>query len=541
MSSFSCSRLKVQTGINSLVRRHCPTVSRASSGSSHKERAQSPESENRSRSQSIHSSLILLVSLSISPAALYSPVRAIPLRPRLHSPNGHRAAAPRQTSTPQPIATAPASHASPVSKPLAGLKSCPLTQTVLGSSQSQRSSLPVANPLSVSSHFECSPSAARQLQIIALTSGRQPHVPYTHPVPSAPPIPPMVEAPETSSQTKRRLSSDDGLPPNSTLPKATSSTPSPPSLLSPASPPSQAGPPAQTVAQKEDVKESEEQRDGGRAARQGVRDDLKVEKEDQRERATDRLSAEKEGGHVGQKEQEVETVREEEQMEVTEEGQSHTERAEEEKIKDEEEGESTMDQSDHLRSPALHQNQNVEPIQTSAKDSSVEPKPILGLISAPVQTPASVPEPGPAPEVSVQSQRLPESQRDVQPVGPEDFCENMSTQSDNQSGTSRTHTRAHTYTHTHSYLTCCLCSSQRCPASPLSPPPPRPSSPPQQKMLRPSSPPGPPTQLTSANHSTRSGRSTKQSRARLLTWLGSKPPWSPSANWMMTLRALANH
>ncbi len=305
--------------------------------------------------------------------------------------------------------------------------------------------------MSVSSHFERSPSAARQLQIIALSSGRQPQSgTYTHTVQSAPPT---VEPPELSSQSKRTLSGEDvlPLPLNSTLPKNTSPLPSPPSLLSPASPPSQPGPQTQTLTQKEEVKESEEQRERG----QGVRDegsvgkDLKVEKDDQREKVKEekrRLSTEKEGSLISQKEQEVETGKEEEQMEVTEEGQSDRERAErgeEKKMEEEEEGETAMDQSENLTSQILHQYQNTDPIPTpdAVKDSGVESKPILGLISAPVadQTPASVPVtapvPAPVPEVSAQSQRLPEPHRDLQPVSQEDFCENMSTQSDNQSGT----------------------------------------------------------------------------------------------------------
>ncbi|XP_027131254.1 polyhomeotic-like protein 3 isoform X2 [Larimichthys crocea] len=385
--------------------------------------------------------------LSVPPPTLYSPVRAVPLRPRLHSPNGHRAASPRQTSNLQPIAAAPASHASPIGRPLAGLKSCPLTQTMLGPSQSQHSSLSVTNPMSVSSHFERSPSAARQLQIIALSSGRQPQSgTYAHTVQSTPPV---VESPELSSQSSKRTSSSEDLLPlplNPTLPKNSSPLPSPPSLLSPASPPSQAGPQTQTLTQKGDVKDGEEQRERGRGLRQGVRDegsvgkDLKVERDDQREKVKEekrRLSNEKEGGAATQKEREVEAVREEEQMEVTEEGQSDKERAErgeDKKMEEEEQGETAMDQSESLTSQVLHRYQNMDPIPTPdpVKDSNVEPKPILGLIS----TPVPVPVPVPVPEVSVQSQRLPESHRDLQPVSQEDFCENMSTQSDNQSALS---------------------------------------------------------------------------------------------------------
>ncbi|XP_070784170.1 polyhomeotic-like protein 3 [Enoplosus armatus] len=389
--------------------------------------------------------------LSVPPPTLYSPVRAVPLRPRLHSPNSHRAASPRQTSTLQPIAAAPSSHAPPISRPLAGLKSCPLTQTMLGPSQSQHSSLSATNPMSVSSHFERSPSAARQLQIIALSSGRQPQSgTYTHTVQSAPPV---VESPELSGQSKRTLSGEDllPLPLNPSMPKTTSPMASLPSLLSPASPPSQTGPQTQTLTQKGEVKESDEQRERGRGVRPGIRDegsvskDLKVEKGDQRQKVKEekrRLSTEQEVGPVSPKGQEVETGREEEQMEVTEEGQS--DRGEEKKMEEEDKGETAMDQSENLTSQVLHQCQNTDPSPTpdTVTDSSMEPKPILGLIPAPVpvQTPASVPAtlpvPAPVPEVSLQSQRLPESHRDLQPVSQEDFCENMSTQSDNQSALS---------------------------------------------------------------------------------------------------------
>lgn len=358
------------------------------------------------------------------PAALYSPVRAVPLRPRLHSPNGHRAASPRQTSALQPIVAASGS------KPLAGLKSCAMPQTVLGSSPAQRSSASVNGPVSVSSHFERSPSAARQLQIIALSSGRQPHSgTYAH---TMQPAPPTLESPELSV-------SEVGLPlpPNPTLPKTTSPMSSPPSLLSPASPPTPAGPQTQTVSPRCEGKESEE----GWRARPGARDegivgkDVKVEKEDQRDRVMDkqRLPPEKEGGRVSPPEQKAEAVREEEHMEVTEEGaRDGTEQVEEKKMEAEEEGEAVVDQSEKLY-------QSPDPVLSpeDVKDSSTEPKPILGLISAPVQTPssASLAAATPVPEVPVQSQRLPESHRDLHPGSQEDFCENMSTQSDNQSGT----------------------------------------------------------------------------------------------------------
>ncbi|XP_065804715.1 polyhomeotic-like protein 3 isoform X3 [Labrus bergylta] len=387
--------------------------------------------------------------LAVPPPTLYSPVRAVPLRPRLHSPNGHRAMSPRLNSTLQPIAAAPSSQSSSIHRPLSGLKSCPLTQTMLRPSQSQHSSLSVTNPMSVSSQFERSPSAARQLQIIALSSGRQTQSgTFTHTVQSSPPI---VESPEQSSQSKRTLSDEDllPLPLNPTLPKNASPLSSPPSLLSPASPPSQAGPLTQTLTQKREAKESEEQRERARVVRQGIREeggvgkDLKVQKDDQREKEKEektRLSPGKEAS--GQKQiQEVGRGKEEEDMEVMEEGErvrARIERGKEKKMEEEEEEETAMDQSENLNSQVSHQFQNTEPIPKpdTVKDSNVDPKPVKGPISAPVPAPVTLPVPAPVPEVSVHSQRLPESHRDVQPVSHEDFCENMSTQSDNQSALS---------------------------------------------------------------------------------------------------------
>ncbi|XP_067343128.1 polyhomeotic-like protein 3 isoform X2 [Channa argus] len=346
--------------------------------------------------------------ISIRPPNLYSPVRA-PLRPRLHSPNGHRTPSPRHTSNLQPVTAAPSSHIPPISRTLAGPKSCSLSQTV-----------------SPASAFEHSPSAARQLQIIALSSSRQAGT-YTHNKGQSPPR--VVEASELSSQSKRTLGSDEvlPLPLNPSMPKTSSPLPSPPSLLSPASPPRQTQ--TQTLIQKGEPKESEEQRERVRGIRQVIRDegsvgkDLSLEKEDQRE------TLKEEKDTTGN--EQVEAGREEEQMEVTEEGQrgrERTEEGEENKRMKEEEGESAMDQSQYP---------NIDPCPTpnTVKDSGTEPKPIPGLVSAPIPAPvpAPVPPPVPAPVPAPAGvQRLQESQ----PVSQEDFCENMSTQSDNQSALS---------------------------------------------------------------------------------------------------------
>lgn len=295
--------------------------------------------------------------------------------------------------------------------------------------------------MSVSSHFERSPSAARQLQIIALSSGRQTQPgTYAHTVHSPSPI---VEPPDVSGQSKRTVSGEDvlPLPLNPTLPKSTSSLPSPPSLLSPASPPSQAGPQIQNLTQKKEAKESEEQRERPRGVRQGAREetgvgkDLKVvQKDDQRGKEKEEKPRPSPETEVSQKQtREAERGRDDEDMEVTEEGQSVSAK-EEGKVEVTEEGEAAMDQSENLTGQVLHQQQNKDPTPKpdTVKDSDVEPKPSKGLVSAPVAAPVSTP----VLEASVHTQRPPESQRDLQPVSQEDFCENMSTQSDNQSALS---------------------------------------------------------------------------------------------------------
>ncbi|KAM4606050.1 polyhomeotic-like protein 3 isoform 1-T2 [Polymixia lowei] len=539
--------------------------------------------------------------LSVPPPTLYSPVRAVPLRPRLHSPNGHRMVPPRQTSTFQPITAAPAGQIPPINRHLAGFKSCPLSHTAPPPSQSQHSSISASNPMTPTSHFERSPSAARQLQIIALSSGRQSQSGNAHaPVQSAPSV---VQAPEIASQSQRTLGGGDALPLplKPSLPKTTSPLPSPPSLLRPSSPPGppgHPGPQAHTPIQQGEkqggLRESKERRDSGRATglRQGTREeggirkDPRAERDDQRERE----KVEDEERTLGKpKEQRAGMVREEEKMDVTEEGQSDKRRTEG-GVEKEEEEETAMDQSENLTGPNLHQYQNLEPnpkpkqgpvtihdsnpetqpiwaldttpatvqaptpaliqaptpaliqaptpapiqaltpapiqaltpapiqaltpapiqaltpapiqaltpapiqaptpapIQAStpapiqaltpapiqaltpaaiqaptpatvqaltpAPIQALTPAPIQALTPAPIQaltpaliqapTPATVqaptptltPAPAPVPELSAQSQRMSEPHRDLQPVSQEDFCENMSTQSDNQSALS---------------------------------------------------------------------------------------------------------
>ncbi|MEQ2294092.1 hypothetical protein AMECASPLE_000305 [Ameca splendens] len=337
--------------------------------------------------------------LPVPPPTLYSPVRAVPLRPRLLSPNGHRATTPRQSPALQPIAVAPSSQTTSVSKPLTGLKSCALTHTVLGPTSSQHS------PLSSSNHFERSPSAARQLQIIALSSSQQPQAgTYVHPAVKSKPS----ELPELSSQSKRTVKKED----LNLLPLNPPPLPSAPSHT-------------QTLSKKREPKESEEQGNINRGAKPGIKDERSVSKDLQLEKDVQREKVKQE--KLTEMEQEPQSERDKALMEVTAEDERDTERrgtGKKRKMEEEEGGDIPMDTSDSLSGQLLHQHQNTDTV----KDSSMESKPSLDLTPVPVKTPLKG-------TVSAQTPRSPEPQQDLQPSH-EDFCENMSTQSDNQSALS---------------------------------------------------------------------------------------------------------
>ncbi|MEQ2157270.1 hypothetical protein GOODEAATRI_000216 [Goodea atripinnis] len=227
--------------------------------------------------------------LSVPPPTLYSPVRAVPLRPRLLSPNGHRATTPRQSPALQPIAVAPSSQTTSVSKPLTGLKSCALTHTVLGPTSSQHS------PLSSSNHFERSPSAARQLQIIALSSSQQPQAgTYVHPAVKSKPS----ELPELSSQSKRTVKKED----LNLLPLNPPPLPSAPSHT-------------QTLSKKREPKESEEQGNINRGAKPGIKDERSVSKDLQLEKDVQREKVKQE--KLTEMEQEPQCERDKALMEIT--------------------------------------------------------------------------------------------------------------------------------------------------------------------------------------------------------------------------------
>ncbi|KAJ8010797.1 hypothetical protein DPEC_G00078870 [Dallia pectoralis] len=106
------------------------------------------------------------------PPTLYSSVRSVPLRPRLHSPNDHKVAPPRPSPTLQLISAA--DHLVLPSRPWPGPGSSQSSQTLpkqapVGQSQLGSCSRPL--PLGSTSCFDRLPPASRQLQIIALSAG----------------------------------------------------------------------------------------------------------------------------------------------------------------------------------------------------------------------------------------------------------------------------------------------------------------------------------------------------------------------------------
>ncbi|XP_047205920.1 mucin-2-like isoform X2 [Girardinichthys multiradiatus] len=286
------------------------------------------------------------------------PIRAVPLRPRLLSPNGHRATTPRQSPALQPIAVAPSSQTTSVSKPLTGLKSCALTHTVLGPTSSQHS------PLSSSNHFERSPSAARQLQIIALSSSQQPQAgTYAHSAVKSKPS----ELPELSSQSKRTVKKED----LNLLPLNPPPLPSAPSHT-------------QTLSKKREPKQSEEQGNINRGAKPGIKDEQTVSKDLQLEKDVQREKVKQE--KLTEMEREPQSERDKALMEVTADDERDTERrgtGKKRKMEEEEGGDIPMDTSDSLSGQLLHQHQNTDTV----KDSSMESKPSLDLTPVPVKTP----------------------------------------------------------------------------------------------------------------------------------------------------------
>ncbi|KAG7274086.1 hypothetical protein CRUP_028793 [Coryphaenoides rupestris] len=201
-----------------------------------------------------------------APPALARPPRTPnfpPLRPRPQpsataaegptTPTRHLSVAPPGRSAPPPpplwvitVPTAPANSASSSSQNPPLNKQQPLSPS--GQSQS-KNSMAASNPMAALSRFDRTPSAARQLQIIALSSGRQGQhsAGNAHTVVQSQSAAPTATEPPIGESLSPLPSSSSVRPPPA-LPKktsvmttmaATSPLPPPPSLLfSPRSPPS---------------------------------------------------------------------------------------------------------------------------------------------------------------------------------------------------------------------------------------------------------------------------------------------------------------
>ncbi|KAJ0059811.1 hypothetical protein NL108_013125, partial [Boleophthalmus pectinirostris] len=256
--------------------------------------------------------------LSVPPPTLYSPVRAVPLRPRLLSPNGLRTPTPKPF---HPIAAAAPPTTSTVSSPtsinrsVSGLK----TQSLLS-----------PGPPPTSPCFERSPSAARQLQIIALSSGRQ-----------------LQNANATPQKLAVHSESKTVLPLSPTLAKRSSPLPSP-------------------TSQKDKLKQ-EKNEEADKAPK-----DFKPVIVDQREREKSKVAVEKDDVIVAKKPRLDEKISSD-AMDVTEQSQSGKKQEEEKKTSNV----ATEDQSKKVQN------------RDEAKDSKTETKPRISeanTLTSPLKT-----------------------------------------------------------------------------------------------------------------------------------------------------------
>ncbi|CAB1349900.1 unnamed protein product, partial [Coregonus sp. 'balchen'] len=373
--------------------------------------------------------------LSVPPPTLYSSVRSVPLRPRLHSPNGHRVAPPRHSPALQPIAVATARQALPSrqwTRPASSLSSqTPPIQTTPAQSQVSSGSRPL--PLGSTSCFDQLPPASRQLQIIALSAGSthrlssqlQPAA-NTHTPASVQSKHLVLESPPPQLDAQPQRTSDHASPsPTSSIHKPNSPLPYPRYQARHIEPEGEVGRQGVREERERVGGEEEEQRDRERVGgeERGIvekRGERVREKEDQR----DRERVEEEKGGTGGEEKwmervkvfetlremtEVEEGEERERMEVEEgeerERMEEGERGQKDAMKGEEEG-TTIDQAS-LIDPHL----NADPATQNYTHPPSEP-------------PINLQRPSDRP--IEQSPHLPH-------VDQEDLCENMFNQSDNQS------------------------------------------------------------------------------------------------------------
>ncbi|XP_052357520.1 bromodomain-containing protein 4-like isoform X2 [Oncorhynchus keta] len=395
--------------------------------------------------------------LSVPPPTLYSSVRSVPLRPRLHSPNGHRVASPRHSPALQPIAAAAARQALPSRQwtgPASSLSSqTPPTQTTPGQSQLSSGS----SPLGSTSCFDRLPPASRQLQIIALSAGS------THRLSSQ--LQPAANTHTPTSIQSKHLVLESPPPQLDAQPQRTSehASPSPTSSIHKANTPL---PYLHYQARHTDPK--------GEVGRQGVREERErvgldeemmggIEEEQRnRERVggdrqvtgEEKGNVDKRGERVGGQEKEgtggeetwmervkgFETLRElteveegQERMKI--EGEEQRERMEVEegqermKIEGEEQRErmEVEEEKQRERMEVEEQEQGQKDAMKGEEGTTIDPQlnPDPATQNPPSEPPINIQRP---------SDRPIEQSPDLPHVDQEDLCENMFNQSDNQSG-----------------------------------------------------------------------------------------------------------
>ncbi|XP_045566802.1 bromodomain-containing protein 4 isoform X2 [Salmo salar] len=377
--------------------------------------------------------------LSVPPPTLYSSVRSVPLRPRLHSPNGHRVVPPRHSPALQPIAAA--GQALPSRQwtgPASSLSSqTPPTQTTPGQSQLSSGSSPL--PLGSTSCFDRLPPASRQLQIIALSAGST----HRHSQ-----LQPAANTHTPGSVQSKHLVLESPPPQLDAQPQRTSehASPSPTSSIHKANSPQARHTEPKGEVGRQGVREKRERVGGEEEKMGGIEEQRNRERVggDRQVTGGEKGNVDKRGERVGGEEREgtrgeekwmervkgFETLREMTEVEkgqerMTIEGEEQRERME---VEEEERG-----QRMEVEKEERGQRMEVEEEERGQKDAM---KGEEGTTIDPhLNADPATQNPPSEPPINIQrpSDRPIEQSPDLPHVDQEDLCENMFNQSDNQS------------------------------------------------------------------------------------------------------------
>uniref|UniRef100_A0A4W5M660 Si:ch211-230g15.5 n=1 Tax=Hucho hucho TaxID=62062 RepID=A0A4W5M660_9TELE len=379
--------------------------------------------------------------LSVPPPTLYSSVRSVPLRPRLHSPNGHRVAPPRHSPALQPIAVAAAGQTLP-SRQWTGSASSlssqtPPTQTTPGQSQLSPGSSPL--PLGSTSCFDRLPPASRQLQIIALSAG-SPHCLNSQLQPAANTHTPasvqskhlVLESPPPQLDAQTQRTSEHASPSStSSIHKANSPLPYLHYQARHTEPKREVG--RQGVREERERVGGEEEKMGGIEEEQRNRERVGGERQVTGE---EKGNVDKRGERVGGEEKEgtggeekwmervkvFETLRE--MIEVEEEGQERM------KIEGEEQRERMeVEEEERGQRMEVEEEEGQKDAMKGEEGTTIDPH----LNADPATQNYTHPPSEPPINIQRPSDCPIEQSPDLPHVGQEDLCENMFNQSDNQS------------------------------------------------------------------------------------------------------------